>query len=294
MIEYVDAKTIVNKANTVGWFEYDYGMNIYRGCHHGCIYCDSRSDVYEVVDFDKVKPKRDAINIIEKELRSKRNKGIIGTGAMSDPYNKLEEKLQLTRQALELIDKYGFGVTITTKSSLVLRDIDILQRIAKHSPVIIKITITCFDDDLTKKIEPNVCSSSQRFAAVKKLREAGLYAGILLMPVLPYVSDSWQNIQAILQKATEVDASFIFAGFGVTQRTGQRAYYLNKLREIDEQAYHNHLRDFGNIYSCRANNAKGLYAKYQKYCKEHNLTYKMKDIVNEYKSGYRNEQISLF
>ena len=294
MIEYVKAKTIVNKVNYAGWFDYDYNMNIYRGCHHGCIYCDSRSDVYQIANFDKVKVKENALAIIESDLKSKRNKGVIGMGAMSDPYNKLEEDLQLTRQSLELIDKYGFGVGITTKSDLVLRDIDLLKRIAKHSPVIIKITITCFDDELAKKIEPNAPSSTRRFAAIKQLSQEGLIAGILLMPVLPYVSDSWSNIEAILNKANEVDASFIFSGFGVTQRAGQRAYYLDKLREIDEQAYFNHLRAFSNNYNCPARNAKALLKQYQSYCQNYNLTYKMKDIIGKYKSGYRSEQISLF
>ncbi|MDF9867677.1 DNA repair photolyase [Bacilli bacterium PM5-3] len=294
MIEYVDAKTIITKVNHTGWFDYDYNMNIYRGCHHGCIYCDSRSDVYQVADFDKVKPKKDAIKIIEKELKNKRNKGVIGTGAMSDPYNKLEEELQLTRQALEIIDKHGFGVGITTKSTLILRDIDILKRIALHSPVIIKITITCANDELTKLIEPNVASSKERFLAIKKLREAGIYAGVILMPVLPYLTDSWNNINSLLMLSKAVDASFIYAAFGVSQRTGQRAYYLNKLKDISQYAYENHLKSFGNNYSCPAHNAKELYRKYELFCKENKLTYKMKDIINGYQKGYRCEQISLF
>lgn len=294
MIEYVDAKTIVTKTGSEFWFDTEYNMNIYRGCHHGCIYCDSRSDVYGIDDFDKVKVKRNALEIIERDLKSKRDKGIVAMGAMSDPYNALENDLLLTRNALELIDKYGFGVALATKSDLVVRDIDILKRISSHSPVIIKITITTSNDELTQLIEPFAPSSTRRFKALKTLRDNGIYAGILIMPLLPFVNDTLNNLEGILIKAKYVDSSFIYGGFGVTQRAGQRRYYLDQLAKINPDIALMHEKKFGNTYSCNSTNGKELYGYFEKFCRENKIPYKMKDIINSYKKGYNQEQISLF
>ena len=294
MIQYVNAKTIVNKIDGSKWFGYGFNMNIYRGCHHGCIYCDSRSEVYGIEDFDQVKPKRNALAIIENELKTKRNKGIIGMGAMSDPYNKLEEKLELTRGALKLIDKYGFGVGITTKSALVVRDLDLLKKIAQHSPVIIKITITCADDKLAQKIEPHVSLPSERFEALKKIRGQGIFAGVLMLPILPYVTDNKENIESLLIKAYENNTSFICAGFGVSQRRGQRFYYLQELEKFNPEAAKLHERSYGNSYWCYSKNSKELKQLHEKFCQEHQILYQMTTIINAYQKGYRQQQISLF
>lgn len=296
-IEYLEAKSIltsINEEKGKYWFNANYNLNIYRGCHHGCIYCDSRSKVYGVTDFDKVKPKKDALLILERELKSKRKKGIIAMGAMSDPYNKLEEHLELTREALKLFDRYGFGVILATKSDLVVRDIDVLQSISRHSPVLIKMTITCVDDKLAKLIEPNVCSSSQRFAALKKLHDANINAGILLMPVLPFITDTKENISGIMEKAHEARVCFVYPGLGVTQRTGQREYYLTKLEEFSVQLRISHERRFGNIYNCPARNKKELAQLIQSLGKKYQIKTRMKDIIDYYQKGYRSEQITLF
>jgi len=161
-VQYIPARSIVSSyAENNYWFGSNYNMNIYKGCCHGCIYCDSRSECYGIDDFDTVRAKENALSLIDKELKSKRKTGVIGTGAMSDPYNPFEKELCLTRQALELIDKHGFGVSIITKSDLIIRDIDILQRIKEHSPVLCKITITVSNDELCRRIEPNVSVSSE-------------------------------------------------------------------------------------------------------------------------------------
>jgi DNA repair photolyase len=159
-MEYISAKTIVTSTKNSAWFGVEYNMNIYKGCCHGCIYCDSRSDCYRLDDFDRVRTKENALSIIRDELRRKSKTGVVGTGAMSDPYNPFEEELQLTRHSLELINAYKFGVAIATKSPLVTRDIDILRNIKEHSPTLVKITITTVNDELCKKIEPNVAVSS--------------------------------------------------------------------------------------------------------------------------------------
>lgn len=178
-MEFVEAKTIVSGyAEQDSWFGNNYTMNIYKGCCHGCIYCDSRSECYRIDNFDTVRAKKEALVLINKELKSKKKKGVVGTGAMSDPYNPFEEKYCLTRGALELINSHGFGVSIATKSSLITRDIDILKKIKSHSPVLAKITITTCDDELCKKIEPNVAAASKRFEAIKKLSDNGIFAGI--------------------------------------------------------------------------------------------------------------------
>ena len=174
-MEFIIAKEILSKIqyDNSHWFGTDYNMNLYRGCCHGCIYCDSRSNCYNIIDFDRVRIKKDCIPILEKQLKSKRHSGVIQIGAMSDTYNPFEKKYEVTREALKLIDKYGFGVAIATKSDLILRDIDILKNINTHSPVIVKFSITCGDDNLSKVIEPNVCVSSKRFEGIKKLRDQG-------------------------------------------------------------------------------------------------------------------------
>ena len=200
----IPAKTIITKKKDSSWFGTDYNMNIYKGCCHGCIYCDSRSDCYHIDDFDTVRIKENALTIIEEELRKKSVTGVVGTGAMSDPYNPFEQKYQLTRQALEYIDRYHFGISIATKSDLITRDIDILQRIKEHSPVICKITVTTIDDALCRKIEPNVCVSSKRLNAVRMLSEAGIFTGILMMPLLPYLSDTSENVLSIIRSAKQL------------------------------------------------------------------------------------------
>ena len=209
-MKYIEAKSIVSSyQRNNSWFGINYNMNIYKGCPHGCIYCDSRSECYGIEEFDAVRAKLNSTAIIRKDLKSKRKKGVVGTGAMSDPYNVFERKYEYTREALKLVDEFGFGIGIATKSSLITRDIDILKRIKTHSPVIIKITITTYDDKLCGKIEPNVSLSSKRFQALKMLSDEGIYAGILLMPILPFINDTEENIVNIVRKAYDNGAKFI-------------------------------------------------------------------------------------
>lgn len=222
-MDYIPAKTIVTKTKAPSkWFGIDYNMNIYKGCCHGCIYCDSRSDCYGVGHFDQVRAKEKALEIIRDDLRRKTRSGVVGTGAMSDPYNPFERELELSRHALELCDAFGFGAAIATKSTLLTRDIDVLQSIAEHSPVLIKVTITTAEDELAAKIEPNVSRPTERFKMIEKLSGAGLYTGILLMPVLPFIEDNRENIGEIVRRAQMSGAKFIYPAFGMTLRGNQR------------------------------------------------------------------------
>lgn len=298
LVEYIRAKTIVSGyVENNSWFGVNYNMNIYKGCPHGCIYCDSRSECYNIDNFDKVRAKENAIDIITKDLKSKKKKGVIMTGSMSDPYNPFEEELCLTRKALEQINLYNFGVAIATKSSLITRDIDILKKISEHSPVLIKMTITTFDDTLCKKIEPNVSVSSERFKAIKELSDSGIYTGILLMPILPFINDNEENIKNIVKKAYECGAKFIYSfGFGVTLRGNQRDYYYKKLLEIfkKDKFVSKYIDTFGNRYECSSQNAKELYKVFKIECEKYGILYKMKDIISDYKEKYNQTQMSLF
>jgi len=294
-MEFITAKTIISGyAEHNDWFGKNYNMNIYKGCCHGCIYCDSRSECYRIDNFDVVRAKKDAIALINKELKSKKRTGVIGTGAMSDPYNPFEKEYSLTRGALELINIHGFGVSIATKSSLVTRDIDILKKIKTHSPVIIKMTITTCDDELCKKIEPNVTTTSKRFSAIKELSDNGIFAGILLMPVLPFLEDNEENISSIVNHAHENGAKFIYPAFGVTLRQNQREWYYKKLDETFPGIKQKYIQQFKNDYECRSPKAKELWQLFQKECDGFGILYKMEDIIDAYKKGYEDNQISMF
>ncbi|HWR61470.1 MAG TPA: radical SAM protein [Clostridia bacterium] len=291
----IPAKTIISGyMNNNSWFGNNYNMNIYKGCCHGCIYCDSRSECYHVENFDEVRAKKNALAIIERELKSKRKTGVIGTGAMSDPYNPYEREYRLTRGALSLINSYGFGISIATKSDLVTRDMDILKDIKKHSPVLIKITITACEDELCKKVEPNVAASSKRFAALKELSGNGIFAGILLMPVLPFIEDNEENIGGIISGAAESGARFIYPAFGMTLRQNQRDWYYRKLDEQFPGIRQKYIKQFGGSYSCHSPAAEKLWKLFSRKCEECGILYRMEDIIKAYKQGYGATQLSIF
>lgn len=297
-MDYITAKTIVSQyIEKNPWFGINYNMNIYKGCSHGCIYCDSRSECYQVENFDKVRVKENAINIIHKELKGKKKKGIVGTGAMSDPYNPFEKELMLTRNALQEINLNNFGVSIATKSVLITRDIDILKEIKSHSPVLIKITITTFDDELCKKIESNVSLSSERFRAIKELSSNGIYTGILLMPILPFINDNVENIKSIVREASRCGAKFIYAyGMGVTLRQNQRDYYYEQLYKkfYKEDLVKKYIDTYHNKYECTSLNSKTLWEVFVEECEANGILYKMKDIIDDYKNQYEEKQIKWF
>ncbi len=295
-MEYIPAKTIVSRTKDTTWFGTDYNMNIYKGCCHGCIYCDSRSDCYRVEEFDRVRAKQDALTILRNDLQRKVKTGVVGMGAMSDPYNPFERELLLTRHALELIDAYGFGTAIATKSPLVARDADILRDIAKNSPVIVKMTVTTSDDALCSKVEPFAPPATERLRAVRALADAGLFAGVLLMPVLPFIEDSDQNVLSVVRAAKENGARFVYPFFGVTLRANQREHFLNNLdtRFAGQGLRERYLAQFGEHYACQSPRAKALWEVFTQECRQLGLLYRMKDIIGAYKLGYENSQLTFF
>jgi len=292
-LEFVPAKTIVTRTKRpADWFGVDYTMNIYRGCSHGCIYCDSRSDCYREVNFDTVKVKADALRIIRDDLRRKVKRGVIGTGAMSDPYNHLEEKLRLTRNALELIHAYEFGVAIITKSALVTRDADVLADIKTHSPVLVKLTITTADDQLARKIEPGAASASERFCVLERLSKAGVFCGVLAMPLLPFLCDTEENIESLVRRAKNAGAEFIYPAFGMTLRAGNREYYYEELDRLFPGMRAQYERRYGERYYCPSPKAKKLWSLFVRACEEYELLYDMRDITRRYRRGYDSPQLS--
>lgn len=296
-MEYVPAKTIVTKTkSSADWFGIDYNMNIYRGCCHGCIYCDSRSDCYGIDQFDKVRVKEDALRIIRDELRRKIKKGVVGTGAMSDPYNPFEKESELTRHALELIDAFGFGAAVATKSALLKRDMDVLLGIKEHSPVICKVTVTTTDNHLAKKIEPHVSLPSERLELIEALRNNGIFTGILMMPILPFLEDNEENIRSIVNAAHETGANFIYPSFGVTLRNNQREWFFDRIKEQfpEQDLVASYIRRYGNSYGCTSPHVKKLWAIFTKECERFGILYKMPDIIHSYKKNYEITQLSLF
>lgn len=295
ILEEIPAKNIVIRVkNGQHWFGYDYNMNIYRGCCHGCIYCDSRSDCYGTPDFDRVRVKADALRIIRDDLRSKLHPGVVGTGAMSDPYNPFEKEHELTRHALELLSAFGFGAGITTKSTLVTRDLDVLQEIAVHAPVLCKLTITTADDSLSRKVEPHAPSSSQRFEALRRLAGAGLFTGVLMMPVLPFLADTDENVRTLVGRAADCGARFVYPAFGMTLRANQRAYYYDRLDELFPGLRERYEKRYGERYQCTSPRARQLWDVFQQECERHGLLYRMPEIIRGYRLGYQAEQLSLF
>ncbi len=294
--ETIRAKSILHKNKSSDWFGADYNMNLYRGCCHGCIYCDSRSDCYGIEDFDKVRCKADAIKLLEQELRHKTRTGVIGTGSMSDPYNPFEKTELLTRRSLELIDKYRFGCVILTKSSLITRDKDLFTAISEHSPMMCKLTITTADDSLSRLIEPNVSLSSERFEALYELSSAGLFTGITLMPVLPFIEDTEENILKIVRRGAECGVRFIYPAFGMTLRGIQREHYLHSLDRLLPRSglSEKYAQAFGSSYECISPSAEALWKCFSEECERLGILYRMEDIISASRRKYETEQMSLF
>lgn len=269
MIQEIEAKTLIARVSEVdSIFGMDYGLNLYRGCQHHCIYCDSRSECYGIDRFDQdVLIKANGVDLLHKELSRKRKKGIIGTGSMNDPYMPLEETVQLTRRVLETIALYGFGVHVITKSDLVVRDIDILKRISRVSAAV-SFSITAWDDALSKIVEPGAPASSARFRAMKRLRDAGIETRVALMPCLPFIEDSWENVSAIIEEAARCGATVVIPWFGLSMRDRQRAYFYARLDESFPGLRTRYESAYGDDYSCPSPHAEDLHQRTRALCAE--------------------------
>lgn len=295
-MEFIKTKTILTKVKYGDtWYGVDYNMNLYRGCSHGCIYCDSRSNCYHIDNFDIPKGKENALEILEKELSKKKDHGVVGIGSMSDTYNPQEIKYEQTRGALKLLSKYNFGVSIDTKSNLILRDLDLLKEINNKNNVIIKITITTPNDELSKIIEPHVSNSSDRFKVIKTLTDNGIFTGIMMNPILPFITDSEEDIKELVKKASESGAKFIQTFMGMTLRENQRDYYYQQLDKYFSGLKDKYINYYKNSYNCPVPNYKKLYKVFTNECDKYGILYNMKDIIKAYKKEIKdNEQMRLF
>ena len=290
-MHFVDAKGILTANNGF------CGMNIYRGCSHGCIYCDSRSKSYQFTHaFEDIEVKQNAPQLLEKALKSKRKKCMIGTGAMSDPYMHCEEELGLTRKCLEIILQYGFGVTIQTKSDRILRDIDLLSKINQKSKCVVQMTLTTFDDDLCKIVEPNVCTTKRRIEVLEKMQERGIPTVVWLTPILPYINDTKENIAAILAESIRVGVRGIICfDMGLTLREGDREYYYTALDKHFPGLKQKYINRYKNAYALPSPDADHLMKYFRDTCMKHGIICEPDACfryLQEFPTQY--EQLSLF
>jgi DNA repair photolyase len=292
-MDLLPAKSILLKTKGSGWFGTDYTINLYKGCHHGCIYCDSRSLCYGIEHFDKVCGKANALAILNRELQQKKEKGVIGAGSMSDPYNAFEKKYCLTQQSLALINTYGFGVSLATKSDLVTRDITKLQQIASHSPVNVSFSLSTINDRLAKKVERNVALPSQRLSAMKALADQGLYTGVVLMPILPYISDDWSSLKQVILRAQQMGAHYIYPLFGMTLRDQQREHYFAFLRKKAPHILKKYEERQNQNYFQPIQNYQQTKGKFEQLCKQVGLETSMEKITANYQKKYQVEQLRL-
>lgn len=286
----VEAKGILSSNN---------GMNLFRGCSHGCIYCDSRSICYQIKhDFEDIEVKINAPQLLEDSLRKKRKKCMIGTGAMTDPYIHLEDRLQITRRCLELIADYGYGLAIQTKSNRILRDLDLLEKINVKSKCVVQMTLTTFDEELCKKIEPNVSTTKERFETLKVLRDHGIPTVVWLSPILPYINDTEENIRGILDYCKEAKVKAIICfGMGLTLREGNREYFYKKLDELFPGLKELYIKQYGNAYEVPSPKQKELMEIFYTFCKENSIMTGPDTIfsyLHEYEEKCEYEQLSLF
>jgi len=270
MIKEIQAKTLLARVKGPDdWFGLYYNMNLYRGCQHQCIYCDSRSECYQIEDFDHdVLVKANAIELLRMELGGKRVVGTIGTGSMNDPYMPLEKEVRLTRGALEVIAEAGFPVHVITKSDLVVRDSDLLEEISRKTYAAVTFTVTTAEDALSKRLEPGAPVSSRRLRALQALSRGSILVGVAMMPVLPFIEDTEENIRAILQLAQAAGAKYILPAFGMTLRDRQRRVYYAKLDRLFPGLRRRYEKTFGERYSAPARNARHLEQVYAEICQE--------------------------
>ncbi|MCI6700956.1 MAG: radical SAM protein [Solobacterium sp.] len=289
-MHYVKAKGLLSNNN---------GMNIYRGCEHGCIYCDSRSTCYNMNhNFEDIEVKINAPELLEHSLKHKGKRCMIGTGSMSDPYMPLEKELRLTRKCLELIDKYNYGFTVITKSDLILRDLDLLKSINKKTKCVVQMTITTFDDGLCRILEPNVCVTSKRIEALKILHDNNIPTIVWMTPILPFINDNEANIMNILKACKEAGVYGIMTfGIGLTLREGDREYYYDKLDKYFPGLKYKYIKRYGNSYELPVPDEYRLNNLLINYCKENNMEYrpdKLFEYLNTFEDKIHGEEISLF
>ncbi len=287
-MHYVKARSLLTRWN---------GMNIYRGCTHGCIYCDSRSKCYRIEhQFEDIEVKINAPELLEEILKRKRRKIMIGTGSMSDPYQPCEEELMLTRKCLELIDRYGFGATVITKSDRVLRDIDLFDSINQKGKSVLQMTLTIADDKLSRIIEPNVCPTSRRYEVLKEFQKRGIPTVVWLTPLLPFLTDSDENFNSLMEYCLDAGVKGIVCfSAGMTLREGNREYYYQALDRHFPGLSRQYMMRYGAAYDVESSNSKRLMRRFHETCEKYGIIHDPEECfayTAEFPEMY--EQMSLF
>jgi DNA repair photolyase len=299
MIKEIHTKTILNHVKQPDtYFGLKYNMNLYRGCQHQCIYCDSRSECYQIENFADIHVKVNAIDLLADALPRKRVRGTIGFGSMNDTYMPVERKYRLTRQALEVVRQHQFPVHIITKSDLVLRDIDTLKEINKTYAAI-SFTITTADDELARVLEPGAPLSSARFNAMRTLADVGIHTGVTMMPILPFIEDTVENVTDLVEMARQAGASYILPWFGMSLRAGSRDYYYDKLDRFFPGVKRKYVQQYGGRYECNSPDWRKLDDVFQKLVYKFGITTQMPVFTPEKinrvaKTSQKSEQMKLF
>lgn len=289
-MHFVTAKGILSSKN---------GMNLYRGCSHGCIYCDSRSRCYRMEHaFEDIEVKENAIELLEYALTHKRKKCMIGTGSMTDPYIPPETELRNVRKALQLIYEHGFGFTVITKSDRILRDLDLLQKINEKTKCVVQMTLTTYDEELCRKIEPNVSTTQERFEVLKKLRDAGIPTVVWLSPILPFINDTEENISGILDMCIEAKVyGIICFGMGLTLREGNREYFYEQLDRLFPGIKEKYIETYGNQYIIGSPDSSHLMNIFYRKCSENGIVHDNEQnfkYLQTFEEKEENRQLSLW
>lgn len=289
-MHFVNVKTILSAKNE---------MNLYRGCSHGCIYCDSRSKCYHMEhDFEDIEVKENSVELLESVLKRKRKKCMLGTGSMTDPYIPLESKIGNVRKALALANQYGFGFTLITKSDRVLRDLDLLKAINDKTKCVVQMTLTTYDEGLCKKIEPNVCTTKKRVETLKKLHEAGIPTIVWLCPILPFINDTEENIRGILEYCIEAKVyGVICFGMGLTLRDGNREYFYSQLDRLFPHVKEKYQRIYGMQYQLNSPKNNELMKMFHQICEDNSIIHdnsKIFEYLNSFEEKNRPIQLNLF
>ena len=287
-MHFVDAKSLLTRQG---------GMNLYRGCAHGCVYCDSRSNRYQFTHaFEDIEVKQNAPALLEEILKRRRRRFVISTGSMSDPYQPCERELQLTRRCLELIERYGFGASVITKSDLVLRDLGLFERINQKAKSVLQMTLTVADDDLSRVLEPNVCTTSRRYEVLKEFQRAGVPTVVWMTPLLPFLTDTEENVRRILDYCFDAGVQGIVCfGMGLTLRDGNREYFYEALDRHFPGLSDEYRQRYGNAYEVPSPNSAALWRIFHAECEKHGILHDPDDCFRFIADlPEQNEQLSLF
>lgn len=289
----------MHKIQAKGILNADNGMNVYRGCSHGCIYCDARSDCYRMEhafeDFEDIAVKINAPELLEAALKSKRRRCMIGTGAMCDPYLHIERELEITRKCLEIIEKYGFGVTVLTKSDMIMRDIELLEEINSTAKAVVQMTLTTADEELCRVLEPNVCTTSRRAEVLSEMKKRSIPTVVWFSPLLPFINDTEENVRAIIKMCGEAGVfGIVTFGMGMTLRSGDREYFYAQLDRHFPGLKQRYIEEFGNAYEIPSPNEARLWAMYDEECARYGIEGDRERVFRYLREFPEAEQLSLF